>query len=143
MDLADEDGTVEPAYQVAGGTGLVPEIERLPVIVKTFNTLFGNIEWKDTDKIQQVIAEEMQARLARNKAYLNAQRDSDRQSARRGHDRALGRVVLDLLSDLTELFKLFSGSPGFKRRLSDMVFDSTYRPPGASSSPPAQAQAGL
>jgi len=37
------------------------------------------------------------------------------------------RVVLELLSDHTELFKQFSDNPGFKRWLTDSVFDVTYQ----------------
>ena len=43
------------------------------------------------------------------------------------HDKALNRVVLELLSDHTELFKQFSDNPNFKRWLTDMVFDVTYQ----------------
>ena len=32
-------------------------------IVREFNDRFGNIEWKDQDKIEQVIAEELPAAL--------------------------------------------------------------------------------
>jgi type I restriction enzyme, R subunit len=46
-------------------------------------------------------------------------------------------VVLELISDHTELFKQFSDNPSFKRWLTDMVFDSTYHPiPAAPKSPP-------
>ena len=36
------------------------------------------------------------------------------------------RVILELLSDHTELFKQFTDNPGFKRWLTDTVFDTTY-----------------
>lgn len=42
--------------------------------------------------------------------------------------RALGPEALELLADHTELFKQFSENPQFKRWLTDMVFDVTYRP---------------
>jgi len=47
-------------------------------------------------------------------------------------------VVLELLSDHTELFKQFSDNPNFKRWLTDTVFDATYHrgalPPRAETS---------
>jgi type I restriction enzyme R subunit len=110
-----------------GGKG-EPEIDKLSNIIKTFNDLFGNIEWKDEDKIRKVIAEEIPARVAQDKAYQNAQANSDKQNAKLEHDKALNRVVLELLSDHTELFKQFSDNPNFKRWLTDMVFDATYHP---------------
>jgi hypothetical protein len=85
-------------------------------------------EWKDGDKIRKVIAEEIPARVAQDKAYQNAQANSDKQNAKLEHDSALNRVVLELLVDYTELFKQYSDNPNFKRWLADTVLDSTYHP---------------
>lgn len=127
MDMDDVDGEVEPAPAGGGGGKPQPETDRLSNIIKTFNDLFGNIEWKDEDKIRKVIVEEIPARVAQDKAYQNAQQNSDKQGAKLEHDKALNRVVLELLADHTELFKQFSDNPGFKRWLTDTVFDATYR----------------
>ncbi|MBS0600249.1 MAG: type I restriction endonuclease subunit R, partial [Proteobacteria bacterium] len=128
MAMDDADATVEPVPPVGGGGKGEAEIDKLSAIIKTFNDLFGNIEWKDEDKIRKVIAEEIPARVAQDKAYQNAQANSDKQNARLEHDKALNRVVLELLSDHTELFKQFSDNSDFKRWLTDMVFDATYHP---------------
>lgn len=128
MGMDDADGTVEPAPPGGGGGGGDPEIDKLSNIIKTFNNLFGNIDWKDGDKIRKVIAEEIPARVAQDKAYQNAVQHSDKQNAKLEHDKALNRVVLELLADHTELFKQFSDNPNFKRWLTDTVFDVTYRP---------------
>ncbi|MEJ7640522.1 MAG: hypothetical protein WKF75_21770 [Singulisphaera sp.] len=46
---------------------------------------------------------------------------------------ALQRVMLELLADHTELFKQFGDNPGFKKWLSDTIFQGTYmEPPEAS-----------
>jgi type I restriction enzyme R subunit len=128
MAMQDQDGKVEPAPVEGSGGRPEPEIDRLSNIIKAFNDQFGNIEWKDADKIRQVIAEEIPQRVARDKAYQNAIQHSDRQNARLEHDKALKRVVLELLADHTELFKQFSDNPSFKRWLADSVFDVTYHP---------------
>ena len=128
MLIDDADAFIEPPSLGGGGIGGVPEIDKLSNIIKAFNDMFGNIEWKDSDKIQQVITQEIPARVAQDKAYQNAQANSDKQNAKLEHDKALNRVVLELLSDHTELFKQFSDNPSFKRWLTDMVFDSTYHP---------------
>jgi len=52
---------------------------------------------------------------------------SDKQNARIEHDKALERVIIELLSDHTELFKQFSDNPSFKKWLSDRNFSETYR----------------
>src|SRR6218665_2883175 len=127
MAMDDADATVEPVPPGGGGSKGEPDIDKLSNILKTFNDLFGNIDWKDADKIGKVIAEEIPTRVAQDRAYQNAQANSDRQNAKLEHDKALNRVVLELLSDHTELFKQFSDNPNFKRWLTDTVFDVTYR----------------
>ena len=101
-------------------------LERLSNILKAFNDQFGT-DWKDIDKIRQVIAEEIPAKVAADKAYQNAMRNSDKQNARIEHDNALQRVIIELLTDHTELFKRFSDDPSFRRWLSDNNFETTYR----------------
>jgi type I restriction enzyme R subunit len=38
-------------------------------------------------------------------------------------------VILDLMSDHTELFKQFSDNESFKKWLADTMFAATYAPP--------------
>jgi type I restriction enzyme R subunit len=54
-------------------------------------------------------------------------KNSDKQNARIEHDKALQRVVIDLLADHTELFKQFSDNPSFKKWLGDTIFGVTYQ----------------
>lgn len=136
MALDDADAEIEPPPPGGGGGGGDPEIDKLSNIIKTFNDLFGNIDWNDADSIRKVITEEIPARVAQDKAYQNAQTNSDKQNAKLEHDKALNRVVLELLGDHTELFKQYSDNPNFKRWLTDMVFENTYHPATASSKPP-------
>lgn len=72
MAMEDADGAVEPAPPPAPGDTGESAIDTLSNIIKTFNDLFGHIEWKDEDKIRKVIAEEIPARVAQDKAYQNA-----------------------------------------------------------------------
>jgi type I restriction enzyme, R subunit len=124
--LADEDAEIEPVPIGSGGYKSEPEMDKLSNIIKTFNDLFGNIPWKDKEQIEQVIAYEIPKRVAADRAYQNAKLNSDEQNARIEHDRALQRVVVDLLSDQTELYKQFSGNESFKKWLTDNNFWLTY-----------------
>lgn len=130
MDIAlkDADGEVGPVPVGAGGKAPDEELERLSDILRTFNERFGNIEWRNHDKIRQIITEEIPARVAADPAYRNAMAHSDRQNARIEHDNALRRVIGDLLSDQTELFKQFSDNASFREWLTDAVFSVTYAP---------------
>lgn len=140
MSMDDADAFIEPPPPGSGGVGGTLDIDKLSNIIKAFNDMFGNIEWKDGDKIRKVITEEIPARVAQDKAYQNAQAHSDKQNAKLEHDKALNRVVLELISDHTELFKQFSDNPNFKRWLTDMVFDSTFHQD--ASKPPSPPQLG-
>jgi type I restriction enzyme R subunit len=126
--LPDSDSEIDPIPTAGGGHKPEPELDKLSNIIKAFNDQFGNIDWKDGDKIRQVIAEEIPAKVSADKAYQNAMKNSDRQNARIEHDKALQRVIVELLADHAELFKQFSDNPSFKKWLGDTNFISTYSP---------------
>ena len=46
------------------------------------------------------------------------------------HDLALKKVMVELLSDHTELFKQFMENPSFKKWLSETIFSVTYEQAG-------------
>ena len=129
--LADHNAEIDPVPTTGGGRMPEPELDRLSNILRAFNDLFGNIAWKDTDKIRQVITEEIPVKVGADKAYQNAMQHSDKQNARIEHDKALQRVLVELLSDHTELFKQFSDNAAFKKWLTDTIFSATYNPPVA------------
>ena len=127
IGLADQDAEVGPVPTSGGRRKPEPELDQLSNIIKAFNDQFGNIEWKDGDKIRKVIAEEIPAKVAADAAYQNAMKNNDKKTARIEHDAALQRVMIDLLSDHTELFKQFSDNPSFKKWLGDTIFGVTYQ----------------
>jgi type I restriction enzyme R subunit len=125
--FADEDAELGAVPASASCGKLEPELDQLSNIIKMFNDLFGNIDWKDADKIKKVIAEELPGKVAADAAYQNAMKNSDKQNARIEHDKALGRVMVELIADHTELFKQFSDNPSFKKWLGDTIFNATYQ----------------
>ena len=129
IQMSDENAEIGPVPTDGGGQKPELGMDRLSNIVREFNDRFGNIEWKDQDKIEKVIAEELPSKVSEDKAYQNAMANSDQQNARIEHDRALGRAMTELLADHTELFKQFSDNESFRRWLSEMVFAATYSTP--------------
>ncbi len=126
LTLPDEDAEIDPVPTDGGGGKREPELDHLSNIIKSFNDQFGNIDWKDADRIRQVIAEEIPQKVAADRAYQNAMKNSDKAAARLEHDRALQKVVIGMLADHTELFKQFSDNPSFKKWLADTIFSATY-----------------
>jgi type I restriction enzyme R subunit len=129
IQLADADAEIGPVPADGGGRRPEPELDRLSNILKTFNDQFGNITWEDTDRVRQLITEEIPQKVAADTAYQNAKKNSDKQNARIEHDKALARVIVSVMKDDTELFKQFSDNPEFKRWLADTIFGITYDQP--------------
>ena len=128
--LEDNDAVVYPVPTESGG-GFVreAEVEYLTNILRTFNDLFGNIDWKDADNVRQQISR-IPAMVSKDQTYQNAMRNADKQEARTESDRVLQSVVFSIMADNMELFKQFNDNPAFKKWLSDMVFSMTYSKDG-------------
>jgi type I restriction enzyme R subunit len=134
IQLPDSDAEIEPVPTDGGGKKPEPELEYLSNILKTFNDQFGNVSWTDKDRVRRLITEEIPAKVSADTAYKNAKQHSDKQNARIEHDKALARVMTDVLNDDTELFKQFSDNESFRRWLTDTVFALTYKQqPGATA----------
>jgi type I restriction enzyme, R subunit len=131
IQLADQDAEIEPVPTEGGGRRPEPELDSLSNIIRTFNDLFGNIEWLDGDRIRRLVANDIPNKVAANVAYQNAKMNSDKQNARIEHDKALSGVIIGMMKDDTELFRQFSDNADFRRWLGDAVFAATYdRPSG-------------
>ena len=127
IKLPDDDSDIDPSP--VGQGALYPEVEqdKLSNIIKAFNDLFGNIEWNDADKIRKIIAEELPVKVSSNQAYQNAMKQNDKQNARVEHDKTLEKVILDMFSDQTELYRQFHENQYFKKWLGDAIFKATYK----------------
>ena len=134
IQLPDEDSEIGPVPTEGGGQKPEPEMELLSDILDEFNDLFGDIDWKDQDRVQQVITEELPEKVGEDRAYQNAIANSDKQNARIEHDKALALAMTKLVAVHTELFKQFSDNKSFRSWLSGTIFDVTYR----SSAPTGQ-----
>ncbi len=126
ISLDDNDAEIDPVTAGGGGQKPEPEIDLLSNILREFNDLFGNIDWKDKDRIERVISQELPDQIAQDPAYRNAMQNSDEQNARIESDKAAERVITDLAIDDTELLKQFSDSEDFRRHLLNWMFTLTY-----------------
>jgi type I restriction enzyme R subunit len=126
IKLEDEDGEVIPPSTLGGSLIPEPEMDRLSNIIRTFNDLFGNIDWADKDRVHDLITKEIPERVAADTAYKNAIKNSDKQNARIEHDQALLRVMTNVMKDDTELFKQFFDNDSFRNWLSERIFSLTY-----------------
>lgn len=125
--LSDQDSEVDPESGQIGKSKPVPVIDKLSNILREFNDLFGNIDWSDADRIANLIAKELPARVAIDEKFINAKLNSDRQNAKIEHDAALQRVMNSLMVEQVELFKQFMNNDEFKKWMQKSVFDTNYQ----------------
>ena len=121
--LPDEDAEVDPVPASGGGRLPEPELDRLSNILKTFNDLFGDIAWEDRDRVGELIANTIPAKVAADPTFRNARRNSDDANTRIEHDRVLGRIVAGMMKDDAELFRQFMDNEDFKRWMTATVYE--------------------
>ena len=121
--LPDEDAEVDPVPTAGGGSRTEPELDRLSNILKTFNDLFGDIAWEDVDRVGELITKTIPSWVAADAAFKNARQNSDAANSRIEHDKVLREVMTNIMKDDTELFRQFMDNEGFKRWMTDRVFE--------------------
>ncbi len=125
--LADADAEIDPVPTGAAGGRGDPEIDQLSNVVREFNDRFGAVDFRDQDRVQRFLFEELPERIRANDRVRNALRNSDRQNARIEHDRAVDDELLGSLSDHTDLYALYSSDRAFRAWLQERLF-SAARP---------------
>jgi len=110
-----------------------PELDYLSNILDSFHNLFGDIEWKDEDQVKDQIAS-IPRLVAKDRAYQNAMKNSDKQNARLESDKVLKDVIGRMMNDNIEIYKQYSDNDSFKEWLSNLVFDVTYQAGGKTIS---------
>ena len=121
--LPDADAEIDPVPTSGGGQRPEPELDHLSNILKAFNDLFGDIAWQDRDRVGELITRTIPAQVAADVAFRNARQNSDDANARIEYDRVLARIVTGMVKDDAELFKQFMDNEGFKRWMTDRVFE--------------------
>jgi len=123
IQLPKETGEVEPLPTGTRGGASEPELEPLSRILKEFNERFGNIDWKDEDRVKRFVFVELPEKLKADEPLQNALRQNDPQNARIELERATQQAVTDSLGDQMQLYKEFMNNPDFKGFLLEKLFE--------------------
>lgn len=107
--LPDENGVVEPVPVSGGGRKPEAELDHLSNIIRGFNDQFGTL-FKDADRVALRFKDDIAPKVAADPAYQNAKQNTP-QTARIEHDKALGKVTLEMLRDDTECTSSSSRPP--------------------------------
>ena len=127
--LAEEGGEIDPVPVAGGGHKPEAKLDRLSKIIEEFNDLFGDIPWKDKDRVQRLVAEEIPRKVDQDAPYRNARANSDRQNARVEHDAALDRTVTSILNVDMQFYGEFMDNPNFRTWVRNTSFGLTYKQP--------------
>lgn len=127
--LDDSDAEVDPVPANTQMGIKEAELDLLSNILNLFHDMWGKIEWRDEDHVKSQIAK-LPSIVSRNEAYKNAMLNSDKATARMESERALKKVVTNIMTDDIELYKQITDNPSFYKWLSDLVFSVTYNTKG-------------
>lgn len=121
--LENENAEVAPV-PVGHGTGKpVPEMEALSTIVKDFNELFGNIDWKNRNEVQRQI-NELPARIAGSVDFANAVKNGDSQVAQITFNDDMIAIVAAMLEEKTEFVQTYFGNKDFQNFVNARVYQA-------------------
>lgn len=121
--LENENAEVKPVPVGQGGGKPQPEMEALSNIVKDFNDLFGNIDWKNRDEVQRQI-NELPKRIACSTDFVNAVRNGDRQVAQITFNDDMMDIVATMLEEKTEFVQTYFNNQDFQNMVNTRVFQA-------------------
>jgi type I restriction enzyme R subunit len=138
ISLADETGFLYP-IPVGVGCGInEPEVDTLENILAAFNQRFGDIEWTDKDKVDEILTQQIPDRIKKDQRLIDNISASDRENAKDLSDKKLDEVMQQYLFTQTEIYRKFLNDHDFKRRYEDFIFDTLSQQHQPASARPSQ-----
>ena len=129
--LAAEDGYVNPIPVGVGGGKSEPELDTLENILNAFNQRFGDIDWTDKDKVNEILTQQIPADMKADGKIMDAINTSpDKQNAKISSDKKVEELMQQYLFTQTEIFKKFSTDQDFQRRYKEFIFDTLWTQQG-------------
>lgn len=125
ISLDPEPGLVEPIPVDITGGKVEPELDTLDNILRVFNHRFGDVEWTDKDKVNQILTIQIPADMKADAKVMDAITTSpDTQNAKISSDKRLEELMQEYLFTQTEIYKKFSTDKDFQRRYKEFIFDT-------------------
>jgi type I restriction enzyme R subunit len=108
ISLAAEEGYVTPIPVGVGGGKSEPELDTLENILNAFNQRFGDIDWTDKDKVNEILTQQIPADMKADGKIMDAINTSpDKQNAKISSDKKVEELMQQYLFTQTEIFKKF------------------------------------
>ena len=121
IELENKDTEIDPipVGQPKGKSN--PEMAKLSDILDEWN----GINWLDKEKAKQQL-EELPVRLQADEAFVNAARNSNRETAMEQSNMSLMMIVARMLNENTEFCRNYLDNPDFMNFINQRVFQSAY-----------------
>lgn len=121
IELENSDSEIEPT-PVGKPKGVTePAMAKLSEILDEFN----GINWLDKEKAKQQL-EELPVRLQADEAFVNAARNSDKETAQQQCNMSLMMIIAQMLNENTEFCRNYLDNPDFMNFINQRVFQSAY-----------------
>lgn len=105
-----------------------PELDTLENILKVFNQRFGDIDWTDKDKVNEILTQHIPADMKKDERIMDAITTSpDKQNAKISSDKKVEDLMQQYLFTQTEIFKKFSTDQDFQRQYKEFIFDILWK----------------
>jgi len=128
ISLAEDPGFVTPIPVGVSGGKSEPELDTLEHILNAFNQRFGDIEWTDKDKVNDILTQQIPLDMKSDRKTMDAIITSpDKQNAKISSDKKVEELMQQYLFTQTEIFKKFSTDVDFQRRYKEFIFDTLWQ----------------
>jgi len=129
--LVEDPGYVTPIPVGVGGGKAEAELDTLENILNAFNQRFGDIDWTDKDKVNEILTQQIPADMKADGKIMDAINTSpDKQNAKISSDKKVEELMQQYLFTQTEIFKKFSTDKDFERRYKEFIFDTLWTQQG-------------
>jgi len=125
--MEDDPGFVTPIPVGVGGGKSELDLDTLENILTAFNQRFGDIDWTDKDKVNEILTQQIPADMKADDKIMDAINTSpDKQNAKISSDKKVEELMQQYLFTQTEIFKKFSTDQDFQRRYKEFIFDTLW-----------------
>lgn len=121
IELENSNAEIEPTPVGTPKGKAEPNMARLSEILDEFN----GINWLDKEKAKQQL-DELPVRLQADEAFVNAARNSDRETAQQQCNMSLMMIIARMLNENTEFCRNYLDNPDFMNFINQRVFNTAY-----------------
>lgn len=121
IELENSDAEIEPTPVGTPKGKSEPNMAKLSEILDEFN----GINWLDKEKAKQQL-EELPVRLQADEAFVNAARNSDKETTQQQCNMSLMMIIARMLNENTEFCRNYLDNPDFMNFINQRVFNTAY-----------------